>query len=114
MDYCATTLGKRCALENNSIRYPNNPGSYSAMYQHMAADQTKYGVTLDFQTATLTKLNTAPEKGLGAVLDWACGGDSAGIFASSVELPSGYMTDGKLGSPSAYQSYDTCLLADPH
>ena len=114
MDYCATTLGKRCALENNSIRYPNNPGDYSAMYAHMAADQTKYGVSIDFQTATLSKLNAAPELGLGAVLDWACGGDGAGIYASSVELPSGYLTDGKLDTPSAYQSYDTCLLGDLH
>ena len=109
MDYCATTLGRRCALENNSIRYPNNPGAYPAMYAHMAADQTTYGVTIDFQTATLSKLNSSPELGLGAVLDWACGGDGAGIHASSVELPSGYMSDGNLSTPSAYQSYDTCV-----
>jgi hypothetical protein len=114
MDYCATTLGKRCAFENNSIRYPNNPGDYPAMYAHMAANQTKYGVTIDFQTATLSKLNTSPELGLDAVLQWACGSDGAGIYASSVELPSGYMTDGKLDTPSAYQSDDTCLLGDLH
>ncbi len=114
MDDCVTTLGKRCSLENNSIRYPNNPGAYEQMYAHMVADQIAYGVAIDFQTATLSKLNTAPEQGLGAALHWACGGYSAGVHASSVELPAGYMSDGTLNTPTDYQSYDACLLADLH
>lgn len=114
MDFCATTLGKRCALENNSIRYPNNPGAYGAMYAHMGSLQASAGVPVDFQTATLVKLNTAPEQGLAAVLSWATGGFSSPVHASSVELPSGYMTDGTLSSPAAYQTYAAALLADPH
>ncbi|MGH7775758.1 MAG: hypothetical protein ACREPI_01070 [Candidatus Dormibacterales bacterium] len=114
MDYCAQVLGPRCALENNSIRYPNNPGFYGAMYAHMGLDQARYGVTVDFQTATLTKLNTAPELGLGAALAWACGGYASPVRASSVELPAGYSTDGILGTPIAYASWVNLLAAAPH
>ncbi len=111
MDDCVATLGKRCSLENNSIRYPNNPGAYAQMYAHMVADQTSDGVAIDFQTATLDKLDTSPEQGLGAVLKWACGGFGDGVHASSVELPNGYATS---KTPADYQSYDTCLLGDLH
>ena len=114
MDFCAQTLGPRCSLENNSIRYPNNPGFYGAMYAHMGLDQARYGVTVDFQTATLTKLNTAPELGLNAALTWACGGFGSPVHASSVELPAGYQTNGVLSTPAAYGTWVTQLATAPH
>lgn len=114
MDFCAQRLGQRCSLENNSIRYPNNPGFYRAMYAHMGLDASKYGLAVDFQTATLSKLNTSPEQGLGAALDWATGSFSSPVHASSVELPSGYLTDGTWSSPAAYAPYEAKLLTDPH
>ncbi len=52
MDYCRTTLGSRCVLENNSIRTPTLGGDYTAMYAKMKA----MGPPLFFQTARETRI----------------------------------------------------------
>jgi hypothetical protein len=87
MQYCRTTLGAQCVLENNSIRWPPMPGAYGAMY----ADMEVLGGPLSFQTATEARIGD-----LGDTLAWA-----VSIGADAVELPQGY-EDGSLTSLETY------------
>src|SRR5438445_673179 len=51
MDYCRTTLGARCVLENNSIRTPVQ-ANYAAMYDRIK----QMGPPISFQTANPNKI----------------------------------------------------------
>ncbi len=73
LDYCVTSLGARCTMENNSIRDANLGSDYRAMYAHMQAS----GAPITFQTAVLRKVGS-----LCATLDWA-----RSVGAEAVELP---------------------------
>ena len=140
MTACASSLGTRCALENNSIRYPALTGllnDYTDMYTQMEElnDPIMDGVTIDFQTASYANLKTG-EDGLSETLDWACGATdispatppqppsqnvqttSSGQMASSVELPFGYtsLSDPPFDNfmnPSDYSTYIACITNDP-
>lgn len=96
MLYCRQTLGQRCVLENNSIRWPAQANEYSSMYAKIKA----LGAPITFQTAT-------PEK----IGDW----QGALTFAvdegaSAVELPAGY-NKYPLGELAAF---DSKLEANAH
>ena len=130
----ATSLTGRTALQNDSIRYlPIS--TYSDMYANIINQQNKYGsegLTVDYQTATLSKLeggsvcgSSAACEGLSEALNWACGATDgyqttgSGQRASSVELPAGYTSAvyspyDNFTTPSSYGSYLNCLKADPH
>ncbi|PZR80542.1 MAG: hypothetical protein DLM65_07830 [Candidatus Aeolococcus gillhamiae] len=76
MHYCRVTLGPQCVLENNSIRFPLQPG----LYQHMYEAMILLGSPISFQTAALTRIGD-----LTTTLQWA-----ASVGANAVELPKGY------------------------
>ncbi len=93
MTYCRQQLGRRCVLENHSIRSTFDQGpSYDRLYQ---AIHTLAG-PISFQTA-------APERigDLAATLKWAI---SQG--AASVELPTSYRTT---ATPASLTSYNRQL-----
>lgn len=79
MNLCRRNFGRRCILQNNSMRaswLPNNmPGGYHEMFRHMR----KLGPPISFQTA-----NTARLGKLTKVLDWYLT-----FHAHGVELKSG-------------------------
>ncbi|MDQ6848374.1 MAG: hypothetical protein M3019_12475 [Candidatus Dormibacteraeota bacterium] len=76
MHVCRTTLGSQCVLENNSIRFPLQPGLYQQMYEAMIL----LGSPISFQTAALARIGD-----LTTTLHWA-----ASVGANAVELPKGY------------------------
>lgn len=76
MELCRSKLGPRCVLENDSIRYPVQSGTYAQMYATMKA----LGPPIAYQTSTMAKIGN-----LSQTLQWA-----AQQGASSVELPDGY------------------------
>jgi hypothetical protein len=92
MDYCRSTLGARCVLENNSIRWPELGSAYAQMYDHMAL----LGAPITFQTATLPRIGS-----LLQTLAWA-----VQKGADSVELPGGYES---VASEGALAPYDQDL-----
>jgi hypothetical protein len=94
MDYCRTTLGRRCVLGNNSLSSPPDDGPYTPMYQKIAA----LGAPMYFQTATAARIGD-----WRATLDWA-----VAQGANMVELPSGY--DG--WPPAEIATRDTRLEAN--
>jgi hypothetical protein len=61
MQYCRQTLGPRCVLENNSIRWPPLP-TYETMYQAMS----QMGPPISFQTAGPARVGDLP-----MTLQWA-------------------------------------------
>jgi len=78
MTYCRAKLGRRCVLENDSIRWPTLKGPYDSMYQAMH----RLGAPISFQTA-------APER-IGdplLTIQWA---EAQG--ANAVELNRDYPT----------------------
>jgi hypothetical protein len=77
MQYCRSTLGDQCVLENNSIRTPPLTGAYTTMYEEMQ----QLGPPITFQTSTDDKIGN-----LQATLSWA-----ASIGADAVELPEQYV-----------------------
>lgn len=94
MDHCRQSLGARCVLENNSIRWPELGGAYATMYAHMSA----LGAPITFQTATLD-----PDRigDLAETLAWA-----VRVGADAVELPGGYP---RVAGPSLLAPYDQDL-----
>lgn len=52
MEYCRRQLGRRCVLENNSIRWPPLGGSYASMYGKMRS----LGPPTSFQTAAPSRI----------------------------------------------------------
>jgi hypothetical protein len=77
MDYCRSTLGGRCVLENYSL---STERLCDPDYQQVYAKMRELGPPYDFQTATARKIGDYEQ-----VLDWA-----VSFGASSVELPTGY------------------------
>lgn len=75
MEYCRSTLGERCILQNNSLRWPPLEG-YEGMYENMRA----LGPPVAFQTATQDKIGD-----LERALNWAIR-----QHANSVEIFVGY------------------------
>lgn len=108
MDYCRSSLGKLCNLENNSIRESVVSG-YQPMYDKMKA----LGPPITFQTAVPGKIcdigaaASAAQKAQCArtTLDWAI---SQG--ANAVELNSGYGSD--FSTASDLSRYDQRLEAN--
>jgi len=94
MDYCRTTLGARCVLENNSIRTPVQ-ANYAAMYDKIQA----MGPPISFQTANPNKIGD-----LLSTLQWA-----AQVGANSVELPGSYTQS----PPSTFVSANQALIKNP-
>jgi len=94
MNYCRTTLGARCVLENNAIRTPPQ-ANYAAMYDRIKA----MGPPISFQTANPNKIGD-----LLATLTWA-----AQNGANSVELPGSYTQQ----PASAYASANQALINNP-
>jgi hypothetical protein len=94
MDYCRTTLGARCVLENNSIRSPVQT-NYAAMYGRIKL----LGPPISFQTANPNKVGD-----LHQTLQWA-----AGEGANSVELPGSYQKE----PPSAFAAVNEALAHNP-
>jgi hypothetical protein len=75
MAYCRAVLGRRCVIENNSIRFPvQNPRFYVSI--------RSMGPPTSFQTATFVRIGSLPGTLSAAV----------GYGASSVELPTGYQS----------------------
>jgi hypothetical protein len=95
MEYCRTTLGAQCVLENNSIRWPPMGGAYTDMYAAMQ----ELGAPISFQTATGARVGD-----LAQTIAWA-----ASVGADAVELPQGY---GGL-SASALQGLSHELALNP-
>jgi hypothetical protein len=91
MDLCRSTLGPRCVLENNSLRFPP---LYPPMYAHLQG----LGPPIAFQTAVLAKVGD-----LGSALDTAIG-----LGAGSVELPAGFQEL----PVTALAAYNSRLLAN--
>lgn len=87
MRYCRSTLGERCILENNSIRWPVLKG-----YEGLYAGIRELGPPIAFQTAPRSKVGD-----LESTLAWA-----VEQGANSVELFRGY------------QDYPPELLAEFH
>ena len=77
MDRCRALLGKRCVLENNSVRWPVQDGDYTPMYQAMK----ERGGPITVQTAAPDRIGSWPD-----ALRWAA--DYLG--AGAVELPRRY------------------------
>jgi hypothetical protein len=75
MRSCRNTLGRRCVLENNSIRSPI--ASLGDQYHRMYAAMARRAPTLGFQTATAERIGSCAD-----TLDWA-----ADRGASYVEIP---------------------------
>jgi hypothetical protein len=75
-DYCREILGRRCGLENNSIRVPIQAGGYARMYEHMKS----LGPPLTFQLADIKKVGD-----MVAAINLA-----RSYGARSVELPNKY------------------------
>lgn len=73
MAYCRSSLGDRCVLENDSIRYPALGFDYAAMYQHMVG----LGGDICFETALPSVVGDVVK-----TLQWA-----HGEAASAVEIP---------------------------
>lgn len=73
MGYCRDTLGLRCVLENNSLRFPPN-------YPELNAKLKELGPPLSYQTATASRVGD-----LLQALDY---GVAQG--ADSIELPASY------------------------
>jgi len=94
MDYCRTTLGARCVLENNSIRTPVQ-SNYAAMYDRIKAA----GPPISFQTANPNKIGD-----LLSTLIWA-----AQQGANSVELPGSYQQQ----PPQTFTAANEALLKNP-
>lgn len=94
MDYCRTTLGARCVIENNSIRTPVQP-NYAAMYDRIK----QLGPPISFQTANPNKIGD-----LLATLAWA-----AQEGANSVELPGSYQQQ----SPQTFAAANDALVRNP-
>jgi hypothetical protein len=94
IDYCRTSLGARCVLENNAIRTPVQ-ANYQAMYDHMKAA----GPPISFQTANPNKVGD-----LLATLTWA-----AQYGANSVELPGSYTQS----PPSTFAAANQALINNP-
>jgi hypothetical protein len=57
MRYCRDTLGPRCVLENNSIRWPPQGQRYTAMYTAMK----DFGPPISFQTAAAARIGDPVE-----------------------------------------------------
>ena len=132
MSWFAQTYPSVAALENNSIRYPTLVGSYPPMYTAMVSDSSTNHVPIDFQTATLDKLEcngtddpsgspcpspATLEYGLSEALNWACSAlDSNQLAASnvpavSVELPAGYTSAEYPDPPTSFPDYDDFTTA---
>jgi hypothetical protein len=81
MSYCRTTLGKRCVLSNNSIRWPlselDKDRPQEAYYQRMYDAMAALGPPVAFQTAVGARIGDCAE-----TLRWA-----VAFPAASVELP---------------------------
>jgi len=90
MDSCRSVLGARCVLGNNTISSPLPGGSYTSMYQHIAA----LGGPISFQTATAAKIGDWQ-----ATLNWAVE-EGTGM----VELPAGYNPAWALSDLAGYDS----------
>jgi hypothetical protein len=75
-DYCREILGRRCGLENDSLRVPIQGGGYPRMYEHMKA----LGPPLTFQLAAIKKVGD-----IVAAISLA-----RSYGALSVELPNKY------------------------
>ena len=58
MSYCRTILGRRCILQNNSLRVVSQGTNYDAMY----ASITALGSPIAFQTATMAKVGSLPSR----------------------------------------------------
>lgn len=109
IDYCRTSLGKLCTLENNSIREVPESG-YQTIYDKIKS----MGPPITFQTATPGRIcdigsnASAAQKAQCArmTLDWAI---SQG--ANAVELNSGYPTD--FSNPADLVTYDQRLESNP-
>ncbi len=110
MEYCRSTLGKRCVLGNNSIgkhettytcadisntaTWQANRDEYGRMYTKMRC----LGAPIYFQTATAEKIARSGST-LGSVLTWA-----AAQGASMVELPTGYNNPSGPNAKAVYLS----------
>lgn len=92
MQYCRSTLGARCVLENNSLA---SPPKYPEMY----ATMKRLGPPIAFQTATPDKVGD-----LGQALK-----DAVGLGAASVELPFSY----KAMAPADLAAADAALRQNP-
>ena len=81
MTYCRTTLGQRCVLSNNSIRWPlselDKDRPAEAYYQRMYESMASLGAPVAFQTAVGGRIGNCEE-----TLRWA-----VAFPAASVELP---------------------------
>jgi hypothetical protein len=81
MSHCRTTLGKRCVLSNNSIRWPlsdlDKDRPQEAYYQRMYDAMAALGPPVAFQTAVGARIGDCAE-----TLRWA-----VAFPAASVELP---------------------------
>jgi hypothetical protein len=75
MTYCRTSIGPRCVLENNSIRWPPLTGRYASMYAAMQ----RLGHPISFQTAAAGRIGDPVQ-----TVVWA-----AGFGADAVELGAG-------------------------
>jgi len=95
MEYCRTTLGARCVLENNSIRTPVQ-ANYAAMYDRIK----QMGPPISFQTANPNKIGD-----LLSTLMWAAQQEGA----DSVELPGSYQQQ----PPQTFTAADEALLKNP-
>jgi hypothetical protein len=83
MAYCREVLSERCALENNSIRWPPQRGRANDMYLEMYAGMSSLGPPIGFQTAASSRVGD-----LEKAVEWAV--DQG---ACAVELPRGYERD---------------------
>lgn len=109
MDYCRSSLGSLCNLENNSIRESVLSG-YQAMYDKMKA----LGPPITFQTATPAKICDIGSSATTAqkaqctkdTLNWAIAQG-----ANAVELNSNYANE--FSNPADLTTYDQQLENNP-
>lgn len=100
MGYCRDVLSERCALENNSIRWPPRQGAGSEMYTEMYSGMSALGPPIGFQTAAASRVGD-----LEKAIEWA-----VGQGACAVELPSGYE---QVLDKQQLSTLDTALRSNP-
>ena len=94
IDYCRSSLGTRCVLENNSIRDGSQGANYPAMYTKIKAK----GAPIAFQTAAPSRIGS-----LCNTTAWAIGQG-----AGAVEVPDNYTKDPGV-TLAGLRAYDVAL-----
>lgn len=74
---CRSILGRRCVLQNNSIRWPVLQGPYAALYEAMGA----LGGPLAFQTAGPKRVGDWPR-----TIDWAVAQGAAAVEVEPAQV----------------------------